>query len=668
MFSCLSITNFVFERARRTPDKPLLRKGKILLASIVFVGGAASPGMAQSSAASRIDDLTKEVARVRPLACELGNQRGDIYYKRALVGTVIDLRKAVQARIGEIQQNSGLTEDEKQSILAKYNDTMASVEAAVPPATSGDMDKSIQTVCAFHPAVAVPGTPRPLLASLPETSNQLTLSTQAIDFGDLEVNGDPAEQSFLITNGNDKDFQLKVIPPKDTNGQKFPPDFQLENKAADAEPCSQIIKSKEHCHVYLKFAPNTAGAKSGTVTIVYRQTNNGSTNDGEMDFHTSVKVTGSGHVNDLVSLTSAASNSPYPAFRSVMGFDISGASSANTQQKYFVEFDLNAPIGFSRKIKQTGERIDPLNHRLWAFFNPRITSIPQSPTPLSTLNIQGFSDFLTNTQNKTDLVQGVEVQGGFEVMLLKPRSGIPFWASYKNMHARVGIAWATGVGFTTPFSALSSNPTVFTLPALSSPPLSSDPRIHFSNSKMIDPMTGLAVPIPASFTDIAFVNLDRSRFFRKWYTGLRFKTYHFSDRAAGQCDPDFDRPCEALHNSFPGVIDLTTGQDEQATGGHLSNWVIRIDAIYPLPFIPGANVFGSVVSALHKNNVSSPLILMPDLTTPITNPSVFVVPVGQPFRDTFRIGVGFDLIQILKKAAGNGSQQAAPVGAPQAGK
>src|SRR5262249_38472482 len=38
------------------------------------------------------------------------------------------------------------------------------------------------------------------------------------------------------------------------------------------------------------------------------------------------------------------------AARSVVGFDVSGASSANTSQKAFLEFDLSAPIGTTGRV------------------------------------------------------------------------------------------------------------------------------------------------------------------------------------------------------------------------------------------------------------------------------------------------------------------------------
>jgi hypothetical protein len=654
------------------------------LVLVTIVGLAPSAG-AQSPAAVRIVTLTNEMNAVRPLACEVNGARSDSFYKKALVGAINELRSAVRARIDEIQNNREMTEDEKQLIIQqKYGATLRMIENAVPAAIANDETRAVATVCSFGTAMAAPRVQRPLDA-LPPNNERLKLSRAMIDFGDKEVNGDVGEDSFLISNDlANTSFQIKTRGPENASTHRSSEDFKPELKGQDSEPCGEVLQPRDHCRVYLKFAPTTAGSKKSTVFVEYREVKaDGSTDETKTTYTVKVELTGSGHVNDIVTLTSNGPESHHPAFRSVMGFDISAASSSSTQQKYFVEFDLNVPIGYSSTVcvpnnEETGSlhsrassgcqvgkhaeaRIDPLNHRLWAFFNPRVTSVPQSATPLSTLNVQGFSDFIGNSAKKTDIVQGLDVQGGFEWLLLKPRSGLPFWAPYKNMRARVGIAWVIGGGFTTPFSAISANPTVFVLPPASNPPLTSDPRVRFSNT--IDPTTGKTVPIPSNFADIAFVNKDRSRFFRKYYTGVRLKSYHFTDRARGLCDPGYDRPCEALHDTFPGIIDLTVGQDEQVTGGLLSGWVFRVDAIYPLPIVPGAHIFASVLSGLQKNKVSDPLILTPDPTIPVTDPKVFVVPVGQPNRDIYRIGLGIDLLQVLKKSAGKKNQQQAPTDA-----
>src|SRR5258708_30898209 len=154
-----SIFRCEFAPGHRTLKHPFVLTRKKLVAVAVFLSVAGLLGGAQGSPASRIEDLTKEVAAVRPLACDAGNPRGNSTYKTALVGAVIDLRAAIQSRIDEIQKNVGITEDERQSILVKYKAIVSSIDAAVPPASAADITKAILNVCAFLPADTMPGTP-----------------------------------------------------------------------------------------------------------------------------------------------------------------------------------------------------------------------------------------------------------------------------------------------------------------------------------------------------------------------------------------------------------------------------------------------------------------------------------------------------------------------------
>jgi hypothetical protein len=301
------------------------------------------------------------------------------------------------------------------------------------------------------------------------------------------------------------------------------------------------------------------------------------------------------------------------------------------------------------------QHADPLDSSLWWFFNPRITSIPQPASALSSLNVQGFTDIFSAKQ--TNIVQGVDVQGGIEVMIVKPRAGRAFYGSFKNTKARLGLAWVLGGGFASPFAAPGTNPTVFTLDPKS--PL----RHQFQASGTL--LCGATSPcdIPASFTNITFVNPERSRFFRKYYSGLRMKTYHFSKSyQSSDCDPGYKNECEGVYNAFPGILDLTVGQDEQVSGGHLSRWLLRLDVSYPLPFLPGTYAFGGVNSAFKKNQNTDPVFLPGTSTTAISDPSVFQVKVPLRDRDNYRLGIGVDLLQVITQAKQGNNKNPAGAG------
>ena len=302
------------------------------------------------------------------------------------------------------------------------------------------------------------------------------------------------------------------------------------------------------------------------------------------------------------------------------------------------------------------QHADPLAGREWWYFNPRITSVPQQASALSSLNVQGFTDSFS--AKNTSLVQGVDVQGGIEILLVKPREGRAFYGSYKNTKARVGLAWVLGGGFASPFAAPGNNPTVYAL----------DPNSPLRHQfQATDPLVcGTTKPpcdIPSQFTNITFVNQERSRFFRKYYSGLRLKTYHFSKSYYSyDCDPGYKNECEGVYNAYPGIFDITVGQDEQVTGGHLSRWLLRLDAEYPLPFVPGTYIFGGVNSAFEKNRNSDPVFLPGTSTTAISDPSVFQVKVPLRDRDNYRLGIGVDLLQVLTQARQGGNKNPAGAG------
>lgn len=473
-------------------------------------------------------------------------------------------------------------------------------------------------------------------------ASKMVANPGLIHFNNTEAHSE-AEASFSLTNKGTAPLFLEQAQFCDNEQHNCALRNENFSLAPTAETCPSPLNQSDHCTYKLTFAPKEA--RDFDVTIKFGV----SDAENQRLKPMFIPVAATSTVHDVAHLVANEPNKGLPVVRSVVGVDISGTTSTGTQQKFFLEFDLNAPVGFAGKVcfnriteevtrgKTCGNgdewverRRDPLNRPLWFFFNPRITSISQQPTALSSLNIQGFTDLLSN--KKTDLVQGVNITGGAELMLIRPRSGLRFFSMYRNTQARTGVALVAGGGFSTPFSALNQNPTVFQLAANS--PL----RASFL--------------VPDSFDSIAFVNQERSRFFRKYYVGLRFKTYHFSPLVQNRedCDPGYGGPCESLYNAFPGIVDLTTGQDEEITGGHLSRWVLRIDAVYPLPLVPGMTIFGSMNTVFQKNHSSDPLFLPPTSDKPISDPTVFHAIVPPTDRDVYRLGIGFDLIQVIKAA------------------
>lgn len=152
-------------------------------------------------------------------------------------------------------------------------------------------------------------------------------------------------------------------------------------------------------------------------------------------------------------------------------------------------------------------------------------------------------------------------------------------------------------------------------------------------------------------TDIAFAPEDRNSFLLKYLVGARL-----IDRRPikGNTSCTLDTPCTRT------VVDLTVGQDEAITGGTLRHFVAKAEADFPIPKATSISFFGSAALRFSRNQNQSPLILQPativstSATPPATislpSTSTWILPLTQPNRDFYRIGIGIDLTDLLAKA------------------
>jgi len=180
------------------------------------------------------------------------------------------------------------------------------------------------------------------------------------------------------------------------------------------------------------------------------------------------------------------------------------------------------------------------------------------------------------------------------------------------------------------------------------------------------------------------VNPDRDRFFRQYYAGIRLKTHYFqncdTNNAVTEAMKKFDVHClndygsiERLRqvNRFPAMLDIAVGQNESVTKGRLNGALLRVDGFFPLPWEKGQSVylFGTALMKPRRASINTPLVLAPAPdTTPVPGPNVAIVPIDQIDRDYYRIGVGVDVIGLIKtfvKTTPNTpSNQAPKLGAP----
>jgi hypothetical protein len=357
--------------------------------------------------------------------------------------------------------------------------------------------------------------------------------------------------------------------------------------------------------------------------------------------------------------------------RAIVGTDVSGASSLPTQQKVYIEFNLDAPLRLSRtphkyicddagvtdirRCSATAVRLnpryvqdqDPLNHPLWIWVNSRVSSLPQQGgSLLSSSNVQTSSDFLNSliSSKLNQVVQGFEFLGGLEWMILRPRSGVPF--PFVAGHSRLSASLIGSMGAITPFAVQDKTQQEFvaTTAGLA--------RFGAPNTTVC---TGTITT--SCFQDIAFVPEDRTRFFRQYYGGVRFKTWYFLDPTATA-----DKQAKCLHGQafspndvckqFPGVFDILFGQNESVTGGRLQGSVARFDGYFPIPSFPGIYIYGTAILRLARSQPSAanqtPVVLSLDSNPlSLSDPRVFLVNDPGANRDFFRIGMGVDLIHLI---------------------
>ena len=400
----------------------------------------------------------------------------------------------------------------------------------------------------------------------------------------------------------------------------------------------------------------------------------------------------------LVDLNAVADHWKFPFTRAVVGVDLSAPSSRTLKQSYFIDFDLLAPFRFPG-IKKN---LDPLENRVFFWLNPRITSLPQATNFSTISSINETGSFFDTNQTIDKIAKGFDVNGGLDIALVKPRDGIPWWGEHANTQAKLAPSFIIGAGMSTPFSTDSTQVTSAVTQAIcdafaapTGQPFSigtpnspkggqglfctyNDPNASTNPQKtpLIQVQNSMSNPDPnkgvRSF--IEFYEQDRSRFFRRYYVGLRLKTYFFSPDVHSYCQPFESRnldegDCAAPYDLFPGIIDLTFGQDESVTGGRTVGTVARLEAVYPLPWFKGMHVFGSMYTRIHgSSKVSQPFsgyTIVNPANGAASDLNTFRFALQPLDRDYFRVGVGVDLIQVFKKTGQpDKNAPAAPASAP----
>lgn len=304
--------------------------------------------------------------------------------------------------------------------------------------------------------------------------------------------------------------------------------------------------------------------------------------------------------------------------RAVVGYQQAGAAATETKQNYFFDLFISKtlPLPFKQKISPDfGDQF-----RIWGAI--RAISVPQNGD--FTLG-EGAQTIVTNIPKlkAREAARVFDYLGGIEWRIAGDSSLLPSFD--RQTRQKFSLSLIAGLGFITP-STPSEDVPVFEVP----PNVSNNPKLQ----KVLN---DLGVPKDQKY--IAFPRNDRDRFFRQYYGGIRVQTFFFN-----------------RHNvplqRFPGQFDLTIGQNEYVTGGHLRRPVVRFDGYFPLPFskVEFINLFGTAILNPNRATESTPLVLTEAPTSiTFTNKDVYLIPTAQFSRDYYRFGVGFDFVSFLKK-------------------
>ena len=328
--------------------------------------------------------------------------------------------------------------------------------------------------------------------------------------------------------------------------------------------------------------------------------------------------------------------------RVIVGMEQVGASAAASETKPFLDFFYSQGVLFS-KLKKTdgkgyqvdadGKPIQVPRFGTWGLI--RFSTTPQQ-TASAAVFPSNFVNQVTDPTQVVDLVQSFDFLAGGEIRVLTGRGWNYTLIPGVKQQSRIFITWSGGA--ISPLNPTRTSAQVFRIPEENGAQ-----RPEFER-RFGEPPAGKAY--------VGFVPLERDRFYRQWYVGLRMKSLY--------CD---NLECSRYKNSFPSILDFGFGQNEAVTGGRFRlngkrAFVIRLDAFYPLPFRPSSflYLYGSAVMKIGQGGprIDNPLFLD---TAPgevqITSNEVFIPTADlQPSRlsrDYYKIGVGVNLTELFNR-------------------
>jgi len=285
--------------------------------------------------------------------------------------------------------------------------------------------------------------------------------------------------------------------------------------------------------------------------------------------------------------------------RTILGMEQTGASGTASSQSFVFDFFLTRPAA--------GQRV-----RWWG--DVKVATFPQQINSQVVALEQQFAATFGNIR-VNQLAQDVEFITGPEFVITPDRA------------SRFQLTLFGGAGAAGPNNP-SDAETVFSLPASGTPALTA-----FSNE--------FGAP-PAGARYVAFLPDSNNRFLRQWQSGVRLYTMYPNSRNS--------------MGALPATIEFSVGQNEMVTSGHLSGFVGHVAAVHPFTFTAGGKavtvyLFGEATTGFTHSTLTPPVTLAPALSNaspvPLTDPGVYTISVPSNRRDTYRIGIGVDLVSFL---------------------
>jgi hypothetical protein len=308
-----------------------------------------------------------------------------------------------------------------------------------------------------------------------------------------------------------------------------------------------------------------------------------------------------------------------PVLSAVAGLNVEGASSTAPAATFLGILAVDLPLFPARQFPNRLQHIDEA--RFLVGGSTRIAGMAQ-PGQLSAASLT--TGYLATAVNSTPdkIVQSWEGTGSLSWKILSSNVGI---GSFDN---------GQPTSSTYPRSTTNQIQTAYPNP---------EPNVTWPLTCSYGPTSTATPPATSPSCYIAFIPADRQRFYRHYEAGFRFRLY----------GEDFDH--HILR--FPGIIDLTVGQNEYVTGGSFNGVVVHLGGSLPIPLpkLDGVYAFGYMDSAINGPvGGGAQLLLEPVPSTAnvtyLSN-TVYDITVPQPNRDRYRFGFGIDLYHLLSANA-----------------